>query len=183
MAPNSEKELNDLLRAWKDEVYPSIQQIRDCQNELLLQLEDSAQMQRAILFMSAVIGRGEVQMTSNITNIGAAGVAVTGGTSYGNITGNLQQNVNPEVIKVLEGIEQLRLRLTNSSELNDEQKQDTALAVQDVNVEVQKSPSERNPSRIRMAMNMLASSVKLVDGAQHLYDSIAPHITSLLHHL
>gem|GEM_PF-5560827 len=120
-------------------------------------------------------------MTSNITNIGAAGVAVTGGTSHGNITGNLQQNVNPEVAEVLEAIEQLRLQLTKSSELNDEQKQDTALAVQDVNAELQKSPADRNPGRIRMAMNMLASSVQLVDGAQHLYESIAPHVTNLLH--
>jgi hypothetical protein len=182
MEPLSEEKFQTILRNWRVLVLSPLGKIRDAEEEVLLSLTDQNQMERAILFMSAVIGRKGINMTNNTTNIGAAGVAISGGISSGNITGNLQQNVNPEVAKVLEAIEQLRHQLASSSELNDEQKADTELAVQDVNTELQKSPAERNPGRIRMAMNMLASSVKLVDGAQHLYESIAPHVTSILHH-
>jgi hypothetical protein len=183
MAPLSEEEFQDLLRKWRGSVRLPVDQIRNSQEEILLLLTDQTQMERAVLFMSAVIGGGGFHMTSNTTNIGAAGVAITGGTSHGNITGNLQQNLSPEISKALADIETLRQKLLSSPGLNPEQKQDSEAAIQDVHAEAQKAPAERNPSRIRMALNLLASSVKLVDGTQHLYDSLAPHIMSLIHHL
>jgi hypothetical protein len=183
MAQLSEEEFQSLLGNWRRSVRPSLEQIRDSEEELLMILTDQEQMERAIIFMSAVIGRKGFNMTSNTTNIGAAGVAVTGGTSYGDIAGNLQQNINTDVSKALADIEQLRQKLLASPELDEAQKQDSDVAIQDVNAELQKAPDQRNPSRVRMAMNMLASTAKLVDGAQHLYDSVAPHIMSFIHHL
>lgn len=178
-----EKELQELLRNFRDSVRSSVDQIREAEDELLLQMTDPEQMEVAILFVSSVIGRKEITMANNTTNIGSAGTVVTGGTSSGNIVGNLQQNMTTDVSKALAEIDALRQKLLASPALNEEQKQDSDAALQDVHTELQKEPGERNPSRIRMAMNMLASSVKLVDGAQHLYDSLGPHILSLLHHL
>jgi hypothetical protein len=178
-----EDEFQRLLLNWRDRINPAMDGIRRAEDELLLGLTDSDQFQRATLFMTSVIGRREINMTSNTTNINAAGAVITGGTSHGNITGNLQQNSNPDVIKALADFDQLRQKLSASSALNDEEKQDTGAAIQDVRDELQKSPADRNPSRVRTAMKMLASSVKLVDGAQHIYDSIAPHVHDILQHL
>lgn len=183
MALLSDEEFRKKLEAWRTRIHSPAQQIREAQDLLLMELSDTGQFQHALLFMSVVLGRGEIQMTSNTTNIGAAGVAVTGGTSHGTIIGNLQQNINPDVAKVMDGIEQLRQRLVASTELNTDEKEESSLAIEDVRTELQKAPEQRNSSRIRMGVKMLASSVKLVDGAQHLYDSIAPHLANLIHHL
>lgn len=183
MAPMSEEEFQDLLRNWRNSIRSSVDQIRNAEEDVLILLTDPIQFERALLFMSAVIGRKGINMTNNTTNIGTAGVAVTGGTSHGSITGNVQQNMSAEVSKALAEIEQLRQKLLTSPALTEDQKQDNDVAVQDLNAEFQKDPKERNPGRIRMALNMLASSVKLVDGAQHLYDSLAPHLMNLIHHL
>lgn len=183
MEPLSEEEFRDLLRNWRDSVRPSIDQIRNAEDDVLLMLTNQDQMERAVLFMSGVIGRKGISMTNNTTTIGTAGVAVTGGTSHGNITGNVQQNMSADVSKALAEIEELRQKLLASPALSGDQKQDSDVAVQDLHTEFQKAPSERNPSRIRMALTILGSSVKLVDGAQHLYDSLAPHLMNLIHHL
>jgi hypothetical protein len=182
MASLSEEEFRKLLREWRDSIRSSVDQIRNAEDDVLLILTDQDQMQRAIIFMTGVIGRQGISMTSNTTNIGTAGVAVTGGTSYGDITGNVQQNMSAEVSKALAEIEQLRQKLLTSPALSEDQKKDNDVAVQDIHAEFQKVPTERNQSRIRMALNMLASSVKLVDGAQHVYDSLAPHVMNLIHH-
>jgi hypothetical protein len=182
MVQLSDEEFNRLLRDWRRSIGSSLETIRDAEEKVLLVLTDQSQMERAILFMSTVIGRKELSMTSN-TNIGTAGVAITGGTSHGDITGNVQQNLNSDIREALANIDQLRQKLLSSKELSETQKQDSGTALQDVDVELQKAPEQRNPSRIRNALNMLASVVKLVDGAQHAYDVAAPHIMSLIHHL
>lgn len=182
MPGQSQDEVRKLLDDWRQEIGPSEAHIREKQNDLLLKL-DPQHIPFAVTFMSIVLRRGDIQVTTNNTNIGTAGVAVTGGTSSGDITGNVQQNLSSDTSKILEQFEELRHRLSGSTELDNTQKADSELAIQDLESEAKKSPQERNPSRIRIAMSMLGSTVKLVDGAQHLYDTVAPHLANLLHHL
>ena len=180
MGNQSRQDVTQLIRDWGKLLLEHEISVRDAQNEVLLKVEDE-HIAYAITAMTALAMRGGLIQVTNQTNIGTAGVAITGGTSHGSITGNVQQNINQDIKSVLESLGKLRHELLNSTALNDEQKEDSALAIADLETEIQKPDAERKGSRIRTALGVLTSTASLVEGAQKLYEAIAPHLQTLGH--
>jgi hypothetical protein len=181
MGKQSREQVTQLLKEFSEKVEQQQRTIRGLQDEVLFQVEPE-HLNYAVTLMTAILARGgQIQVTNNQTTIGTAGVAITGGTSHGDITGNVQQNTSTDVASILKILGELRHELLKSPSLNQEQKDDSSLAIEDLEAEIQKPVGEQKPSRIRMAFRALTSTATLVEGAQKLYEALAPHLTNLGH--
>ncbi len=110
-------------------------------------------MDYAITVMAGILGKGGLNVTNyNTTNIGNAGVAMTGGTVHGDVKGTAQGNTATVSSQVYEGLEKLKTAITDAPELNSDQKENACSAVEDLEEEVRKPEGERRMGRVRNAI-------------------------------
>ena len=180
MAVLSEQQLNKIILAWRDKIEPSQAAIRRAQDEVLLDVGAENHMY-VITAMSAILGKGNITMSNNVTNIGNAGVAVTGGSVTGNITGTAHHNLAATAPDAFDGLAKLRAAIDAATELDGTQKEDAHTAIEDIETEAKKPDGERKPGRVRNALSVVAQIAATAKGVHIAYQWAAPHIEALFH--
>jgi hypothetical protein len=179
MSGLSREAVKQMIMEWRDSIAPDLEHIRRAQDELLLEI-DEEHIPYALTAMSLIIGRGSItMMTTNNTNIGNAGVAVTGGEVHGNITGTALSNATQ--MQALEGLAKLKASLQASPELSSTEKEDAASAIEDLEGEAQKPDDSRNTGRVRNAFKALMTTISVAKSAEFLYKDVLPHLETLFH--
>lgn len=179
MSGLSKEAVKQMIMEWRDSIAPDLEHIRRAQDELLLEI-DEEHIPYALTAMSLILGRGSITMTTmNNTNIGNAGVAVTGGEVHGNITGTAQNNATQ--MQALEGLAKLRASLHASPELSRAEKEDAASAIEDLEGEAKKPDESRNTGRVRNAFKVLMTTISVAKGAEFFYKDILPHLETFFH--
>jgi hypothetical protein len=181
MTPLTNEEVNDIILKWRDRIAPGMEDIRRSQDEVVLAV-GAENMTYAITAMTCILAKGGIIVSNvNNTNIGNAGVAVTGGEVHGNITGTAQNNTSVLQKDSLEGLAKLKQALLDSNELNAEQKEDASSALSDLESEITKEEAEQSPGKVRNALKILLNVVSVAKGAEFLYRDVLPHLHTLFH--
>jgi hypothetical protein len=174
-------EVDQIIWEWREQIAPSREHIRACQDRVLLRVGQEWMMY-AVTAMSAMLGKeGLIQMNTTNTTIGTAGVAITGGTVSGPVQGNVQQNIATDARSALEHLSQLKKAFDASSELDPAKKEDAQAAIQDLEIEIQKPGIQQSRGRIRNAFSVVTTAVSLVNGAHQIFQLVAPYIEALMH--
>jgi hypothetical protein len=180
MPPLSKEELDVIILRWRDEIEPNQEAIRRAQDKVILEVGPE-NWPYVLSVMSAILGKGGMNVANiNTTNIGNAGVAVTGGRIEGNITGSAHHN-NAVVSSALESLDKLKVAIAEAPELNPEQKEDAKTAVEDLEAEGKKPEEERSLGRIRNAFYTLSKIAALANGVHTVYEWASPHLETLFH--
>jgi hypothetical protein len=181
MATLTREELDVIILQWRDEIATNEDLIRRAQDKVLLKVGPE-NYQYVLTVMAAILGKGGLIM-SNVTNttIGSAGVAITGGSIEGNISGEAHHNTATISSEFNSGIQKLKEAIANSPELTEDQKEDATTAVEDLEVESQKPDKERSLGRVRNACQTLTKLGGMAKGLYTAYAWVAPHLEALFH--
>lgn len=181
MTPLTRAEVNALICDWRDNIEPNMSLIRRSQDDLLMAVGEE-NIGYTLTLMTSILAKGGIVVSNtNETKIGTVGVAVTGGTITGNVYGTAQTNNVPSQKEALQGLARLKASLITSPELDAEQKEEAASAVEDLEGEAGKGEDAKGTGRVRNALRTLTTIIGLAKGAEFLYNDVLPHLETLFH--
>jgi gas vesicle protein len=175
--PSTREQIKVKILQWRDEIEPSMAKIRRSQDELLLDIAPE-DMPYAMAAMTNILGRGGlfVSNVNNTTNIGNAGVAVTGGEVRGNVTGTAHDNVAALQNDPSENLRKLKEAIRNAEDLKPEQKEQAEVAADDLEAEAKKPEGSRSMGRVRNAFKVLGELAGVAKGVEFVYKDVLPHL-------